>query len=205
MSFYLLNHLNYFTQEQKDFVPCQDVLKSGRHFAEQCSLIRDLQGISQRVNAAIETVDPEHYAHAVNLRKQIEDKFPFASALNRIDPLVYEGREILYNVSVGLHFDRTDPPLSWVVDCALGYHTGGYFVCPQLGLRIRLEPGDIVMIRGRMVQHRVEDWNGGQRITVPHFTHSATWRMMGLENVVGLKTLVGLDEVSVDYEEDINI
>jgi hypothetical protein len=42
----------------------------------------------------------------------------------------------------------------------LGYHKGGYLVLPELGLHVRLEPGDIVLIKGRMLHHFVEDWEG---------------------------------------------
>ncbi|KZP27388.1 hypothetical protein FIBSPDRAFT_730851, partial [Athelia psychrophila] len=98
----------------------------------------------------------------------------------------YEAREILFNIQKEVHVDKQDPPLSWVVDLALGEHKGGHLVLPQLGLRIRLEPGDMIMLRGRMIRHGVEDWTGGQRICMPHFTHSSTWRMMNMGHLVGL-------------------
>jgi hypothetical protein len=165
----------------------------------------DLQGISHRVNAAIKAVDPQHYACADDLRRKIGERFSFARGLNALDPLVMEGKEILYNVSMGPHFDRTDPPLGWGVDCAFGYHKGGHFICPQLGLRIRFEPGDMLMLRGRMVKHSVEPWTGGQRISMPHFSHSATWRMMRMETLVGLNSIPDPNEYLVDYDaEDVD-
>jgi hypothetical protein len=35
-----------------------------------------------------------------------------------------------------------------------------------------------VALRGRVVPHEIEEWVG-QRITMPHFTHSSVWRAMG--------------------------
>lgn len=168
-------------------MPCTEFMRSGHYFSQYSSLSHKLQMVSHRVNAALKAVDPEHYKRAEALRGRLEDTFPFVNALNTNDPLVYEAREILFNIQKEVHVDRQDPPMSWVVDLALGEHQGGHLVLPQLGLRIRLEPGDVIMLRGRMIRHGVEDWTGGQRISMPHFTHSSTWRMMGMGHLVGLR------------------
>jgi hypothetical protein len=46
-----------------------------------------------------------------------------------------------------------------------------------------LEPGDIILIRGRVVPHLIEPWTDGQRIAIPHFTHSSLWRAAGNHTV----------------------
>ena len=111
---------------------------------------------------------------------------PFIRALNGIDILLFEGREFLFNRRSGLHTDRLDPQLGWAVLFALGNFKGGYVHLPHLGLRVRLEPGDMVLVRGRVVKHEIEDWEGGQRIGVPHFTHTSLWREFGMEADVTL-------------------
>lgn len=169
-------------------------MQSGQTFARYSALSSDLALVSLRVNAALKAVDLAHYQNAEKLRSALESRFPFVKAVNAVDPLVYEGREILFNIQKEVHIDRQDPPLSWVADLALGRHTGGHLVLPQLGLHIRLEPGDMIMLRGRIIRHGVEDWEGGQRISMPHFTHSSTWRMMDMASLVGLKDLESGEE-----------
>ena len=57
---------------------------------------------------------------------------------------------------------------------------------PQLNLRVCLLPGDFVLIRGRVLEHMIEEWDGGQRISIPHFTHTSLWRDCGLEDLVDI-------------------
>jgi hypothetical protein len=183
-----------FLQKGKDLVLSSDFIKSGKKFKGHCKMLNHFKLISHRINEGIRCFDPLHYEHAEALRVAVEKKYPFARALGIIDNLVYEGHEVLLNVHSGDHYDRQDPKRAWAGMVALGYHRGGYLVLPQLGVRIRLEPGDIVFIRGRMLRHFVEDWEGGQRICIPHFTHSSIWRLMNMHD------LVGLDEIPEDEE-----
>lgn len=185
-----------FLQAERDFVPCSEFMRSGHGFARCSDLSHDLKLVSLRINAALKAVDPDHYERADALRSSLESKFPFVKAMNANDPLVYEGRWILFNIQRDVHVDRQDPPLSWAADLALGQHKGGHLFLPQLGLRIRFEPGDMIMFRGRMLRHGVENWTGGQRISMPHFTHSSTWRMMNMGSLVGLTDLEGNNDDS---------
>jgi len=147
-----------------------------------CEVVVDLQILSHRMNACLEYGDPDHYAEAITIRNTTRKQRASHDALSHSDVLVYEGREILYNRQSGLHTDSQDPELSWAVLSALGEHKGGHVFLPNLGLRVRLEPGDIIMLRGRVIPHEIEEWVG-QRITVPHFTHSSMWRAMGNKTV----------------------
>jgi hypothetical protein len=99
--------------------------------------------------------------------------------LCQLDPLIYEGRELLWNRSSGLHTDSQDPPLGWAILAAFGDFTDGVIELPNLGLKIRYGPGDVVAIRGKVIPHEVPDTYKGQRISIPHFTHSTTWRAVG--------------------------
>lgn len=115
----------------------------------------------------------------------MEESFPFAKIFSVLDPCVYEGLEILLNVRNKLHTDRFDPPRGWAVIYCAGSHSGGYMSLPHLGLRLRMLPGDMALIRGRVLKHAVEDWSGGQRISIPHYTHSSAWRIMEMDKLVG--------------------
>jgi hypothetical protein len=75
--------------------------------------------------------------------------------------------------------DIQDPPLSWAVLVAFEDFTGGGVYIESLGLRIRYRPGDCIAIRGRVVPHEVMDDYQGQRISIPHFTHSDAWKAVG--------------------------
>jgi hypothetical protein len=140
-----------------------------------CRIVQLLEILSHRINAVLEHADPAHYAEALTLRDLVSKSRSSYAALAEWDVLVYEGREILYNRMSGLHTDSQDPHLGWAILAAFGFHKGGHVYLPNLGLRVRLEPGDVVALRGRVVPHQIEEWVG-QRISIPHFTHSSMWK-----------------------------
>lgn len=167
-------------------MPCKDIISSGTKFSKTCELFKRLELVSHRINSILEIVDPQFHANLQQLRKAMEQKHAVSKCMNAIDPLLLEGREILFNRESGLHFDKQDPKLAYAVLLTAGNFKGGYISIPLLKLRIRLEPGDLVVIRGRVLEHEIEEWEGQQRISVPHFTHTSLWRSCGLEHLVDL-------------------
>jgi hypothetical protein len=101
-----------------------------------------------------------------------------------VDPLIYEGHEILFNVMTEEHTDSFDPALAYAVIMAAGDFQGGHLFFCHLGLCVRFELGDMVMFQGQVLKHLVEVWTGGQRISIPHFTHSSIWKLMGMGHLV---------------------
>jgi hypothetical protein len=147
-------------------------------------LAKDLHLLSHQINTAIGLLDPPYYEKLVRLRQKMNDNSSYLRALNSLDPLMVEGREFLFNRCIGLHTDKSDPQLGWAILIALGDFKGGHVSIPQVGLRVRLEPGDAVMIRGRVLEHEIEPWEGGQRISIPHFTHTSLWEAFEMKDEV---------------------
>jgi hypothetical protein len=173
-------------QDPEDLTPSSDFLKyTGQYLKAHLDLLGQLSLLSHRTNEFLRLTEPKHYEDAVKLRKEVEECFPWTRAFGAMDPLVYEGHELLFNVQSFEHTDRWDPQRSWAIIYCAGSHEGGYLYLPHLGLRVRMGPGDMVMIRGRVLKHMVEEWSGGQHISIPHFTHSSIWRMMGMAHLVG--------------------
>jgi hypothetical protein len=160
-------------------VPTSEFIGTGKSFQATSRVVQSLQPLSYRVNALLEHLDPSHYAEAQKVRDALRKHYPGFRALSDLDPLVYEGRELLFNRTSGEHTDRQDPPLAWAILAAFGDFAGGDVFIKSLGLRIRLEPGDCIAIRGRVVPHEVLGDYTGQRISIPHFTHSLTWNAVG--------------------------
>ena len=153
-------------------------------------LILALTLLSHRVNVLTRTLDPDHYYDAVELKEQLCQMYPGYKAISMLDNLVYDGREILWNVRSEMHTDQQDPVFGWAILCIFGGdYEGGEIYLPNVGLRMRMQPGDIVFVKGRVIRHLIEDWTGGQRISVPHFTHTSTWKM-----VAELADRLGADE-----------
>jgi hypothetical protein len=86
----------------------------------------------------------------------------------------------MWNRQTPLHLDGADPLNAWVTLMTLGEFTGGELYIPSLNLRLHYEPGAIVLLKGRRLSHVVETWEGGQRISIVHFTHESLWREFGI-------------------------
>ncbi|KAI6042297.1 hypothetical protein EDC04DRAFT_2564515 [Pisolithus marmoratus] len=55
----------------------------------------------------------------------VHQKFPAVKLFDDHVPLLFEGREIIFNRQSGPHVDKQDPQLGWVAIVALGDFTGG--------------------------------------------------------------------------------
>lgn len=164
-------------------VPTSEFIGAGYKYQATSRIVQQLAPVSYRVNAILQHLDPEHYRQANLVKETLKRKYAGFYAMSSVDPLVYEGREILFNRTSGIHTDSGDPHLGWAILAAFGDFTGGDMDLPNLGLRIRFQPGDVIAIRGRVIPHRIIGDYQGQRISIPHFTHSATWRAAGNSSV----------------------
>jgi hypothetical protein len=166
-------------------MPASDMLKNGTIWTETCAYMEELDLLSERVNEVVKMVDPVFYQSLLQLRDAVQENSSM-KALNSIDQLLLEGRELLFNRKSGPHKDSQDPTGGYAGLYALGNFKGGNLRVNLLkgSIRIRLEPGDFVLLRGRVFEHWVEDWTGGQRIAMPHFTHTSLWKRFGLEHLV---------------------
>lgn len=85
---------------------------------------------------------------------------------------------IITNLNVDAHRDRTDRRDGWVlVQCFGDFRDGGHTVCPELGLKFNMRPGDIMLMRSAMLEHYVTSWKEGKRVSCVFWTHAGmfTW------------------------------
>ena len=69
---------------------------------------------------------------------------------------MYKESEILYNKESELHTDSKYPLGSYVILTTFGDFKGTHLRILHLGLRLRLESGDAVDIRGRVLPHEIK-------------------------------------------------
>jgi hypothetical protein len=67
--------------------------------------------------------------------------------------------------------------LDMLCSLRLGRLWGEEFVVPQLGLKFRHQPGDVIFIRGHQLCHFIAPWeqvgDNGERFCITHFTHQS--------------------------------
>ena len=164
-------------------------MTSGGAFAKTANLYHKFDLLSKKINEAIELINPVFFAALTELHKRTIAKHPSLAAWSAVDCLLFKGHE-LFNRLSGRHRDSQDPPLAYAgLYAADNFTSGGYVYFHQFNLRVRLLPGDFLLIRGRVLNHEIEVWEGGQRIGIPHFTHTSLWHNCGLEHLVKLHRL----------------
>lgn len=156
-------------------MPSGDTIRPSMAFSATCKLYQELTSLSRRVNEAVKIADPIFHEQLSELREQVEAHEALADAMNKMDPLLFEGRKIIFNGLSDYHQDSQDPQLGFVALYAAGDFKGGLLYLPELKLKVRLEPGDLVLFR-HVLRHKIGEWDNGQRISIPHFTHTSLRR-----------------------------
>ena len=140
-----------------------------------------MKTLSLLVNTILEKIDKNQFDALVTLQAKICQCYPVVAALSSIDPLIMEGRAIMFNRKTPLHTDRLDPFHAWATMITFGnFSEGGEYYINCLKLRICYLPGDVIIIHGRVLAHEVEEWGVGQHISIAHFTHTALWESEGM-------------------------
>ncbi|KAJ7653842.1 hypothetical protein B0H17DRAFT_1146949 [Mycena rosella] len=137
------------------------ILKSGRNFSASLALISQLHLISYRVDAMLQYGDEAHFEACKKLRAEAEKRHKFLKVIGSDDPLVMEGREIMYNRQTPLHPDKSDHKRGWAVLVVVGPFTGGALHIPCLNLHMSYTNGTMIMIRGKVLPHEVEAFSNG--------------------------------------------
>lgn len=158
-----------------------DFIKSGSQFSTTTTALAEMKTLSLLVNTILEKIDKNQFEALKSLQTRIFHHYPIVQALASIDPLIMEGRAIMFNRKTPSHTDRLDPFRAWATMITFGNFTeGGQCYIGRLKLRIRYLPGDAIIIRGRILPHEVESWGPGQRISIAHFTHTSLWESEGM-------------------------
>ncbi|KAF5344979.1 hypothetical protein D9757_013787 [Collybiopsis confluens] len=161
-------------------VPSRDFLKSGPAFCQSVELLDHLRVFSAGINAFLRVMDPTQYRSLREAQKEGHKKYPYLRMVDSVDPLLMEGRAVMWNRTTSDHQDIGDPKVAWAALVVLGKIRSGWLIFRQLNLKVRYQPGDVVWLRGAILDHEVDVWEGEQRICVAHFTHQSYFNDLGV-------------------------
>ena len=163
-----------------DMVVSKDMIKSGKAFSQTIQLLEELQVFSESMNAFLAHIDPAQHECLKAARALAEEKYPYVKMMDSLDPLLMEGRAIMWNRLMPDHRDHRDPKVAWAAFVVLGHTKSGWLFFQQLNLRVRYQPGDVVWLQGAILDHEVEVWEGEQRISIAQFMHKSYFKDLGL-------------------------
>ncbi|KAF8220967.1 hypothetical protein L208DRAFT_1382457 [Tricholoma matsutake] len=162
----LVNVWHAIGHRKEDPTILQDFIWTSMQFGASVKAVSGMAVLSNGINAILEYVDKVQYDSLCCLMEAMSKDNPMVKMMLSIDPLVMEGCAIMYNHQTPEHSDTKDPLPAWAVMITFGkFVVGG---C------------DVIVIRGRLLPHEVEEWGLGQRISIAHFTHKSLWKQCGM-------------------------
>src|SRR5208283_4480797 len=94
----------------------------------------------------------------------------------------FNGISVIVNRKTPLHRDPGGQMEWYDVLLAAGTYTTATLDVPDLGAHFSCKPGTVVVICGRVLQHGVKSWEGGERICYAHFMRNNVLNRQNIQN-----------------------
>lgn len=167
----------------------KDQLQTSAAYSACAKLVDQLRDLSYKLNETLRLLDPDAYNAHRELREKLKAMYAHVRARSAIDPFLFQGRSIIYNRQTPNHRDKREPKIGWTPLFVAGNFTGGWLRIRRLGLRMWYGPGACIFLRGGLLPHEVEPFDGGQRICVASFLHQSVRDDAGIQPVsTGIKS-----------------
>ncbi|KAG8725463.1 hypothetical protein FRC09_017601 [Ceratobasidium sp. 395] len=185
----LANYFGPMSVEKGDLKPSApsvnggytSVTKSATTFNEIQTHHQDTREYNTLVNYCFyRLLRPGFWAY-MRMSNKIWSGIPGAKAIATHDPSLSTGKAVIYSRHTPLHFDNKEAPEGWSPLVIMGTCKTGMLSVPRLGIKFPYVPGHLVLLRGRLLDHEVIEWDGKDiRICVAHFTHVDEWGFAGI-------------------------
>ncbi|KAI9783275.1 MAG: hypothetical protein M1816_001450 [Peltula sp. TS41687] len=133
------------------------------------NLYRTLAPVTQTIGILFEGIDkPAYDRYSANYKRLAQHTDLYGLHFSKRDCWTTLG--LLINWVAGPHFDKQDAKDGYVADLVTGQSTGGELVIPELGVRIALQPDDVLFMRSRLLEHFLAPFSG-ERYAFIYFQH----------------------------------
>jgi len=200
---YALQHLGTWLatgHPYDDPVVSSDFIKNATWFSRSWRLFQNLGSLTYELSILFAAFDSMGWSHARRFIAALAHFHGHTQACMTDELECWAHRAFLFNQETRAHRDARDNRFGYAVLTTFGAFMGGEFVVPQLGLKFRHQPGDVIFIRGHQLCHFITPWepegDNGERFCITHFTHQS------LIDSVAKSCGVEPETESYDIEED---
>lgn len=155
----------------------RDVLRTATLFRAASLLYQRLVSLTVELSILFSAFDPQAWSAARQFIAALQHFHPDFRTCRAGDFECWAHRALLFNLDTHAHRDLRDHRFGYAVIAVFGTFSGGEFVVPELKLKFPFQPGDVIFIKGQMLQHFVTPWSPrgvkGERFCITHFTHQA--------------------------------
>lgn len=149
-----------------------------KQFGTSQQLLKDLGGLTSRVNAAFQCAAPIIYGHYESATQKAKEMILASQCASPFYNSVFCGMCVVRNRRTPRHKDRKCHECGFDAIYNTGPYTGGRMYLPELGLLIDNDPGTFILVKGTVLLHEIGPWEG-ERTTVVYFTHRVVFEYVG--------------------------
>jgi len=184
-----LYHLcTWFEQGHSDRYPVLSAdagPRGARNFAAVLRLIGQLQVLTFCLSLLYRVLSRKSWAKSIDVVSNVCKRNPASKNIRSGKWDAWTGRVILANMPTHAHRDLQDSLATLTAIACFGSFAGGHLVLPNLQVKFPFQPGDVIFINSRLLQHFVTEWKPvdlpdgtrGGRYSIVHFVHAkiAEW------------------------------
>lgn len=136
--------------------------------------MKNIKPMEDLMSTILMVIAPQQYHSGLLARKEILKEgstamSPEFQVVARSWPSVFTGISIISNRETPPHRDRGSSPQDFDLLSSLGTHSSSQLEIHDVGRRYSYQPGVVVGLCGRVLQHSVSNWSGGERICYARF------------------------------------
>jgi hypothetical protein len=92
----------------------------------------------------------------------------------------FSGIEVISNRKTIKHRDKLSDVADYDFLVSAGRHTEAWLELEDVKVKLHYAPGTVVAVYGKVLNHAVPDWEGGERLCVAHFTRDNVHERLGV-------------------------
>lgn len=142
---------------------------------EAAEFLRITEPLEMACNAITAVIAPDLYISAKEAIRLLKQGVGLHTLLDCVGSWfsVWSGMSLIVNRSTPLHRDPGAASSMYDLLVSGGTHTQCTLDVPDIGASFSYLPGTTIGICGRVLRHKVDSWEGGERICAAHFIKDA--------------------------------
>lgn len=169
-------------QKSNGFEPSRTLTQSpsGIHSHFRGQFLSSTRNLHFRLNHLVSLLHPSLYHLLLSVRPLIHEHPTIHQLLSLWDSL-FLGHSVIMNRTSGEHLDSHGLRRGFDGLLAAGTFAEGDLYFKDMNVRLKFEPGTLVLFDGTAQRHSVLGWTGDQRISNAFFVHRSVFEELGLD------------------------
>ncbi|KAG8921379.1 hypothetical protein FRC01_000284 [Tulasnella sp. 417] len=136
--------------------------------------------LHRMVNYVVACVEPWAAGTMISAVQQAKSKYNLIESRMRDMTTMFFGYAFMLNKQTENHCDANSSEHLVDTLVTIGKYSGGKLCLPELGVQAAYGPRSLVVLRGGIIKHGVDHFNGPHRICLAYFAHRSALSHLGI-------------------------